>query len=70
MQNAITQFIRRIVEEAITYAVDKRTAAMLDEKMPVEDKQTTYLSGNRTREPPMDIIILGEDYWSSSGGGE
>lgn len=68
MQTAVTQFIPKPVYEAITDAVDKRTAENFTEKMRLDDKPTDYPAGNRTTEPKMDIIIPEEDLWSSSGG--
>lgn len=61
MKTTIEQFIRKLVDDAITDAVDHRTATMLAKKMRIDDKTTAYRTGNRADEPPLDIVILDED---------
>lgn len=61
MQTAITEFIRKRVEETITDAVGKRAATMFAEKMRFEDKPKANQAGNRAGEPPLGIVIPEED---------
>lgn len=70
MQNAITKFIRKRLEGAITDAMKKRTVTIFAEKMGIYDKMKVYPAGNWTNEPPLDVVIPERDVYSSSGGGQ
>lgn len=61
MQTAITQFIRKNVDDAVTDVVYKRAVTMFAKKMRNYDKTTVYLTVRRVREPTSDIVIREED---------
>lgn len=61
IQNAITQIIRKRVEDAVTDAVAKMTATTFAKKMRIDDKKIIYPAVNRVVGPPLDIVVPEDD---------